>query len=307
MIIRNYKGEDTESIIKIWNEQMPYNTITKDMFVKNILLDLNFTPDGFFVACEGDEIIGFVYSTVRRIQVDINGPMDEDKGWIVAIGVKKDISIVGAQLVKKAEEFINKDGKRKVYACSYTPNYFYQGINKKYPEYIKLFEELGYGESETSVSMSMELENYKSPDYIPDLYKKLTDEGFEFKDLSIPYIPSWLTFQKPSWTHRFRRLLNEKGCFENVNIVVYNDEVIGCNIFGDPYSDEERFGPFGVRDDFQGKGIGKILLDECMLKMKKRGLKRAWMQWATAAEYVVNMYLKFGFEIMDTYITFVKE
>lgn len=307
MDIRHYKGQDIEEIIHIWNMQMPFNQITKELFIKNLLLDLNFDPQGFFVACDGEEIIGFVYAVKRRIPVDVGGSMDLNKGWICAIGIKKNILLVGKALLEAAETYLKEDGNRTIYACSYTPNYFYQGINIKYEDYIKLFEQLGYHVCETSVSMKIDLKTYKSPEGISELHKKLTDEGIIFQDLSVEHIPSWLTFQKPSWTHRFRRLLNETGCFDHVNIAVYNGEVIGCNIFGDPYSTEERFGPFGVRDDFQGRRIGTILLDQCLVKMREKGLSYAWMQWATAAEYVVNMYLKFGFEIMDTYKTFVKE
>lgn len=275
MEVRCYSGQDTDEIIRIWNAQMPLNQITKDMFIKSILLDLNFDPQGFLVACEGEEILGFVYAVKRKIPVDVGGSMDLDKGWICAIGIKSDIFRIGRILIEKAEEYLNRDGKRAVYACSYTPNYFYQGINIKYGDYLQLFEQMGYEVSETSVSMKINLKEYKSPEGIAELYKKLTGEGILFQDLSIEHIPSWLTFQKPSWTHRFRRLLNEKGCFEHVNIAVYNGEVIGCNIFGDPYSTEERFGPFGVRDDFQGRRIGTILLDQCLIKMKKKGLTYA--------------------------------
>lgn len=306
-MIRNFNGQDIAEIIDIWNKSMPYDKIDNRMFVKNILLDLNFKPDGIFVYEEDNKIKGFVYSVKRYIPVDIGGDSDDDKGWICALGFEPDCLHVAPALIKRAEEYICSGEKKTVYACSYTPNYFYQGINKCYPEYMKLFESLGYEEIECSVSMKVDLTKYESPDYCKSLKEKLENEGFEFLTLTPEYITSWLTFQKPSWTHRFRRLLNESMDFGKINIAVYKGEVIGCNIFGDPNSTEERFGPFGVRDDFQGKGIGKILLDECLKNMKNRELAHAWMQWATAADYVVNMYKKFGFEIMNEYVIYKKQ
>lgn len=307
MMIRPYRGSDIPQIIALWNEQMPLDPITEKAFVKNILLDLNFDPENFLVACLGDEILGFVYTVVRRIPVDTGGSMDADRGWICAIALREGNPAIGRPLLQQAETRINRDHPRRIFACSYTPNYFYQGINSQYANYLQLFQESGYTECERSVSMSLELDSYRTPDGIEALRQKLEQEGIRFQDLTAEHIPSWLTFQKPSWTHRFRRLLLETGQFGNITVAVKDGEVIGCNIFGDPYSDEGRFGPFGVRADFQSRGIGKVLLDDCMRKMKARGIPVAWMQWATAAEYVVDLYRKFGFRIMNTYITFTKQ
>lgn len=305
-MIRNYIGSDMPKVISLWNRCMPYNKINEKEFIKSILLDINFNPEGFFVYEKDDEVKGFIYATVRKVPIDANEDLEKDKGWIVAISVDKDEFEVAPQLIKKAEEFISKDHKRTVYACSYTPNYFYQGINTKYEDYVKLFYDAGYKKADQNCSMAIDLTTYKTPDFICDLKLKLETEGFNFGKLTYEYITSYLTFQRPSWTHRFRRLLSENMDFDQISVAKFNDEVIGCNIFGDPHSTPERFGPFGVRDDFQGKGIGKILLDDCLLEMKKRGLKFAWMQSSASEEHVVKLYEKFGFYVTGEYINFVK-
>ena len=305
-MIRTYQGKDMPRIIEIWNNAMPYNKINEREFIKSILLDVNFDPSGVFLYEEDNDIKGFIYSTIRKVPIDANSELDEDKGFIVAIGIDKEYFHIGKELIKKAEEYISKDHKRTVHACFYTPNYFYQGINTKYEDYIKLFLDTGYNSASQNCSMALDLTKYETPDFINPLKEKLEDEGFIFTKLSYEYITSYLTFQRPSWSHRFRRLLNENMDFNQINVAIYNDEVIGCNIFGDPHSTPERFGPFGVRDDFQGKGIGKILLDDCLIEMKKRGLKSAWMQSASADEHVVKLYEKFGFYKTGEYIKFIK-
>lgn len=306
-MIRNFNDRDMKNVISLWNKCMPHNQINEREFIKSILLDINFNPLGFFIYEEEGEIKGFIYSTVRKVPIDSNNDLDEDKGWIVAISVDKDTFYIAPKLIEKAEEYINKDNLRSIIACSYTPNYFYQGINTKYDDYIKLFNDAGYTIDGTNCSMKIDLTRYTTPDFVPPLKEKLINENFTFKKLSYEYITSYLTFQRPSWAHRFRRLLNENMDFNQINVAIYNNEVIGCNIFGDPYSEKERFGPFGVRDDFQGKGIGKILLDDCLTEMKRRGLTYAWMQSASSEEHVINLYKKFGFYVTGEYIKFIKQ
>lgn len=305
-MIRTFNDKDMRDVISLWNECMPYNTITEKDFIKSILLDINFDPNGFFIYEKDEKIKGFVYSTIRKVPIDANSDLETDKGWIVAISIDKEEFAIAPKLLKCAEEFITKDGMRTICACSYTPNYFYQGINTRYEDYVELFNKSGYRINEISCSMKIDLDEYYTPDFIPDLKKRLEKEDIIFKKLSYEYITSYLTFQKPSWAHRFRRLLNENMDFEQISVAICNNEVIGCNIFGDPHSENERFGPFGVRDDFQGKGIGKILLDDCLAEMKKRGLKYAWMQSSSAEEHVVNLYKKFGFKVTGEYINFIK-
>ena len=305
-MIRNFKDKDMKEIISLWNRCMPYNQITEREFIKSILLDMNFDPKGVFVYEKDKQIKGFIYATKRKVPIDVNADLESNKGWIVAISVDKEEFEIAPQLIKKAEEFINNEYNRTIYACSYTPNYFYQGINTKYEDYVKLFNDMGYTVAETNCSMKVDLTKYTTPDFISSLKEKLENEGITFKKLSYENITSYLTFQKPSWAHRFRRLLNENMDFNQISVAIYDNEVIGCNIFGDPHSEKERFGPFGVRDDFQGKGIGKILLDDCLSEMKKRGLKYAWMQSSSAAEHVVKLYKKFGFEVTGEYINYFK-
>ena len=201
-------------VISLWNRCMPHNKISEKEFIKSILLDINFNPEGFFIYEKDNEVKGFIYATVRKVPIDANEDLEKDKGWIVAISVDKDEFEVAPKLLKKAEEFISKDHKRTIFACSYTPNYFYQGINTKYADYVKLFCDAEYKKADQNCSMAIDLTHYKTPDFVGDLRLKLESEGFSFGKLTYEHITSYLTFQRPSWAHRFRRLLNENMDFD---------------------------------------------------------------------------------------------
>ena len=77
-------------------------------------------------------------------------------------------------------------------------------------------------------------------------------------------------------------------------------------MFGDPYSSEERFGPYSVSNDFRGMGIGKIILHLCLSKMEERGLDKAWAQATPNSGAARAVYDKAGFETIGEYITFKK-
>ena len=308
MSIREFKGTDIDQILSIWNTAMPYNSISKKLFIKNILLDVNFDKKGFLVSEKNNTIDGFIYGLRRRLPVDIGGIVEEDTGWICAIGIKdaNEILTLGSQLISECERFFKQCGISTVKACGYSPNYWYQGINSAYPEYVELFSKNDYTVIEKSVSRGINLANYRTPDDIVDLKKKRESEGFVFTHLQDQYIPSLLDFSNSGWRHRFRRLINECFDYERINLCVYNDEVIGVNVFGDPNSSHERFGPFGVSEKFRGLGLGKILLTDCLETMKNRSLHCAWMQWSETDNVPNFLYAKIGFKVDAEYLGFAK-
>lgn len=308
-MIRKYKGTDIPDIISIWNKAMPKTPINRKYFVKNILLDLNFNEDGFFVAEENGEILGFVCAVIRRIPVDVGGSLDEDQGYINLFALKYEKDVCGGlghKLIKCAEDYINSFGKRDIFVSRYTPNYICQGINVEYTEYVKLFESADYGVNTQNASIAIDLFKYSRPVEIDELKKKREEEGFIFTHLKDEYIPSLLRYWHPGWNHRFRRLLNETMDYEKFNLIIYNGEVVGCNVFGDPYSCEERFGPYGVNEEFRGRGLGQILIHDCLTEMKNRGLQRAWAQSTPITTSATHVYEKVGFVRTGEYIIFQK-
>ncbi|MFA6542555.1 MAG: GNAT family N-acetyltransferase, partial [Bacteroidota bacterium] len=86
------------------------------------------------------------------------------------------------------------------------------------------------------------------------------------------------------------RKLSE-GTFKEtqITVVVHNNEIIGYCQF-----EESHFGPFGVSDAFQGRGIGTVLLARTLDRMRTEGFHDAWVMWTD--DVAAKVYGKFGFQ-----------
>ena len=57
---------------------------------------------------------------------------------------------------------------------------------------------------------------------------------------------------------------------------------------------DERFGPFGVREDCRGRGIGRLLLFKCLEKMRAKHIFFSYFLWTD--EKAARLYATAGFE-----------
>jgi GNAT superfamily N-acetyltransferase len=127
--------------------------------------------------------------------------------------------------------------------------------------------------------------------------KALRGRGTEVRCLQGQDIPGLLAFLRGhtsyDWLREGRELLDDmaRGLADGDQIVValHAGEVIGYCQFR-----AEHFGPFGVREDMRGQGVGTVLLAKCIRTMQSKGLHNAWVLW-TSDENAERVYGKFGF------------
>jgi GNAT superfamily N-acetyltransferase len=94
------------------------------------------------------------------------------------------------------------------------------------------------------------------------------------------------------WVRVERRNLkkiSEGGFTENqITVVTHDNKIIGyCQFEG------SHFGPFGVSNKYQGRGIGTVLLARTIERMKREGHHDAWVMWTD--DVAAKVYGKFGF------------
>ncbi|WP_010277981.1 GNAT family N-acetyltransferase [Paenibacillus senegalensis] len=300
---RYYQSGDESQIIELWNQCLPKDPITAKRFRHLVLLDANFDPKGLRLAFEQEQLVGCVYA-VRRLLPMFGTDLEADNGWIPFFFVHPDHRRggVGSQLMKEAVQFLEEEGRRNVFFASYAPNYIVPGLDEEaYPEAYLFLQEQGFEKLYSPIAMDRSLVGFQIPDAVKKLRQDREAEGYSFaiaqdKDLYDVIQFANLKFN-PDWGRAIREGILQGLPLERILVAREGKKLVGFCMYGGYEGIPDRFGPFGVDPDQQGKGLGKILLNECLQRMRAEGLHSAWFLWTGEQTPAGYLYKNTGFEI----------
>ncbi len=297
--ISAYNDADREELLKLWAAALPLDAITVDILETRVLLDENFDRETFLLARTNRELVGFVLGIhAKRMHLGDADP-DGDRCWITALGVHPgaDLKGLGELLLSEVENRFRKLGKKDCRISGYPPGYFTPGIDvNSYKHYLGLFTSHGYEVFHEALSMDAPIVFFTVPEKTLGIEKALRAGGIEIRPYRRTDLVRFMDFLEqtmPSdWVRVERRNLRKivDGGFhpEQVMVVSKGDDIIGyCQFEG------SHFGPFGVSDAFQGKGIGTVLLARTLERMRQEGFHDAWVMWTD--DIAAKVYGKFGF------------
>ena len=297
---------DIEGVLRLWNKVLPLDAVTLDSLEARVLLDENFDENTFVVAKEDDRIVGFIVGTyARRVPLGNHDP-NGDRCWITALGVEPEYQKQGvaAKMLASLFEKFKTLGKRECYIATYAPGYFVPGIDiKEYSDAISFLKKSGFEETYRPLSMDTQLPLFKVTREAEEKEKRLLENGIVIRAYTRNDLLSFMKFLEanmPSdWVRVSRANLRDltRGIFQPDQIFVAvsegpsgkENEVIGyCQFEG------AHFGPFGVAEKYQGKGIGTVLLGRTLERMRAKGYHNAYVLWTD--DVAAKVYSKFGFK-----------
>lgn len=311
LTIRPFQSTDTEALLALWSQALHLDGITRNLFERKVLLDLNFDPSGLLVADTGNELAGFVYGLVRKVPLTGVG-LQEDRGWITAFGVAPSLQRkgIGRALLEKAYEFFRMHHRKLIFIATYAPNYFVPGVDlSAYAGGVSFLQSLGFEKTAEALSMDAPIARFQPGENFAAKEQALKEKGIIIRSYRREDLLPYLDFQKKympgDWFELAVKNLTDLtlGRFEEdqIFLALKGDEIVGFCQY-----ENEHLGPFGVRDDYQGLGIGNILLTRTLLQMRYRGCHSAWVLW-TSDRAAQGVYGRLGFTITRRFGIFRKE
>ncbi len=279
-----FSGDLLEPVVALLQRSLHADPISRSLFVRKVLLDPNFEPEGAPVAVVDGQVVGFGLSVARRLPLE-DAPPDWDRGYITLLAVHPDWQRrgIGSQLLQRMEEYLHSRDRKTVLVSPYAPNYFIPGVDvNAYAGALCFFLQHGYQEVYRPIAMDCSLLGLQVPEWVCQREAQLRQEGVVVE----PYRPSlvlplfrFLREEFPGDWQRFVReaiIRIEQG--DNPERVWMAHE--GGRVLGFSHFDGERFGPIGVAQSQRGRGIGQVLMFRTLQSMRLQGLHTAFFLWS---------------------------
>jgi GNAT superfamily N-acetyltransferase len=279
-----------------------------DSFYRRVLYDVNFDPSLYLLAVEDDKILGFVYGTKRKVYDEIKG-LESEQGWIVAMGVhpSRRGQGVGSALLEAIEKQLKERGAARLDVGPYGSAYICPGVDREcYSKGVKFFTNRGYTDSGESCSMRVDLWGFKVPPQYAVKKKNLEDRGFIFKPFAREDALTLFSFMEkhfPYWLPLVRSSILQ-GRAEKTLITAFEKNEAAGFVLRSMDGTDERFGPFGVRPDLQGIGLGSVLFHEMMENMIRNRIFHTYFMWTSGRN--LEIYGSWGMKIFRRYAMFHK-
>jgi GNAT superfamily N-acetyltransferase len=312
--IRPFRGNDTAALLECWNLALPLDGITLTNLERKVLLDQNFEEQSLQVAVTRDgSVAGFITCFILNKPIEKVGHRPE-AGFVTAFGVRPEHRRRGAGsgLMNAAEAFFVDRGRRQILLAPYTPNYFVPGVDKdRYPEGVRFLQDRGFTEYSEALAADALISTFELDAQVLSKERELAADGIVVRPYRRNDLVHYMQFQRElmpgPWIEDARRNLLElaDGRFHEDAIWLAVDESQN-RIIGFCQHEHEHFGPFGVSDAYQGKGIGTVLLARTMYQMRLRGCHSAWVLW-TGERALKGVYGRLGFKLTRRFAIMKKE
>lgn len=310
MKIRLFSADDLNVMTDVWNRVFPKDRMTPDRFVQMAVCDENYDCELSLTAEENGEFLGYALGIYRKFPYGEKG-MQEGMGWIPVLFVRPDCRRrgIGTALYDQLEKRMRDAGVREFTLASYSPFYFFPGVDEEWTESIRFFEKNGYLRNEDGGHFWMEqkLAEYRVPPGIERKKEEKIREGFEFRKFKTKDMIKMREFLNENFSVGWRRhvidAVQRGTAEETVWICLYRGEIAGYvqrAMDGDP----ERYGPFGVGEGFRNRGIGSVLLHEMLLDMRGLNLEKAFFKSTEVNGR--RLYERQGFYVKRMFYKYIK-
>jgi len=286
--IRPFAPHDLGPVVTLWNRCLSKDPITEERFWRMFLLDANFDPTGMLIAEIEGEVVGLLQAMVRKTPLGTLG-LQPHLGWIPVFCVHPDHRRRGiaSRLLDAGIAFLRRHGRTEVHCNGYAPTYIFPGVDVDYTEALDFLQAREFSVVGEPVAMGIPLEGIRMPESVRRRSRTLQQEGVSVLLFRLEDTLPLLEFAGQHFPHWQPGVLEglQRGNTEIMVAAMDSGEIVGFTQWENPHTDPPngasgRFGPFGVREDLRGRGIGAVLFYTLIERVTGNGARYLWFGWA---------------------------
>lgn len=289
------------AVIDLWNRTLTKDPVDIARFHRKVLYTPAFDPRRLVLAVLDDEVVGFAYGVADT---------SDRKAWLIALGVDARVRRrgIGTGLLDRLAA-ASDDAIDTVIVGAYPAGYFFPGVDHEaYPDAVPFLETRGYASHGTSVAMRMDLRDYAVPARYREREEAFAAQGIRlrtYREDDYLKVMEGVRRDFPYWVPEMRPSLVTGDATRTLHLAVdAEDELLGFALTG-MEGDPGRFGPFGVRPEVRGRGIGALLFHRAMEALRRARAESAFCLW-TGGENEAR-YTHWGMTVSRTFTMMRKE
>ena len=305
---RPFLNTDPPQIVDLWS-RLPrveglVQSIDETTLEKHVLSKIYFDRRGFFVAIEGDRIVGFAHAGFPPN--DELADLDKECGVVSQLRVESrdDHSQISQQLLSLAVEYLRSHGVKTIYAgCKFPFSPFYLGLygGSRHPgildtdsSTLDTFTTFGFAVSDQVIIMQRSLEGFKT---ISDRQQMTVRRGYLINASTYPIEKTWWESCTLGIADRERFTVIDKRSKKVCGSVSYWD----LKPQSLSYPNLSR-GLYGLQTDteLRRKGLATYLVGESLKHLAASGIHRVEAQTEVSDEASLKLFNKLGFEQVAT-------
>lgn len=303
--IRPYDVADEAGLLDVWNTGMWADPISEATWRSVYLTDPNFRREHCLVATAAGSVVGFVLAFAPA---DNAPPLESTirEGWVVGFGTLPEFRRRGiaSALFDTLERAVLAIGIGRLMIGPYIPSYITPGVDiVAYPDAVTFLEHRGASSLSSPLSMKVSLTGYVArPAGGTHSGTALVVREASAADLvpCMEFIRSEFPHWVPDVATVASQIFGGDPLTVSLLIALDNDGVVGFAM-----SRGERFGPFGVREQARGRGIGGRLLSATLMTMRAKGFHCAWFLWTN--DRAARLYEAHGFAEVRRFALMARE
>ncbi|MBO3808751.1 MAG: GNAT family N-acetyltransferase [Candidatus Brockarchaeota archaeon] len=277
MRIVEFTEEFFSQVRCVANLSLHEDTITDGSLRRITFGDPNYSSKYSLVAVKNGEVAGFLLAVRRLKEPPEVVEAQKDLAWIKLFAVREDCRRRGiaTALFNELENRLKEDGVKRIRISDYPFWYLFSGVDLKYEDAIDFLSRRGFRKAGETVDYEIDLLKFHVPKRLasmsvsPLTIRRARHEDREnvFKWIKTEFSIFWAYEADASFKHASPKLWMAEE----------NDRIIGFSVYG--ALEPHWFGPIGVLTEARSKGIGSILLFNCLKSMREEGQRHAVVPW----------------------------